>query len=268
MASARPYPPSEQRLAEARESGHAPRLALVAICTSVIVLALMGVLALPRLWRALISFVRVAWIAVGSGRAPFAHAAFSRLQGELLGFLTGGLLGVVGAVALACVLGRGAHFGFVPTRGASRFARLARGREAPFLWVLGLVACAGFALEDVAILEPGELTTRALIWLETVALLSLACALLDVAFARARFFASLWMTRRELLDEQRVAHGAPELRALRARLLREQREQTRTLAAEHDAPGLRHLRARVRRLDGVGTASREDEDASHSGSAS
>jgi flagellar biosynthesis protein FlhB len=51
-------------------------------------------------------------------------------------------------------------------------------------------------------------------------LLLSACALVDAFLARAAFFRSLWLTRREHREEQREAYGSPELRAERERLRR------------------------------------------------
>jgi flagellar biosynthesis protein FlhB len=53
-------------------------------------------------------------------------------------------------------------------------------------------------------------------WLDLVAASLAGCAVVDASFARAAFFRSLWLTRREQLDELREAHGAPETRRARA----------------------------------------------------
>jgi flagellar biosynthesis protein FlhB len=46
--------------------------------------------------------------------------------------------------------------------------------------------------------------------------LAVGCGVVDVAFARARFVASLWLTRSEQLAEARRDFGAPEIRRARA----------------------------------------------------
>jgi flagellar biosynthesis protein FlhB len=221
MASARPYPPSAQRVAEARASGHAPRPLLLASTSALLYLlacaAALGTRALTHL-QAFLSDATGALAAGDSARAYARLALFLRDGASTLALL---LLGMFVVLLAAELFGRGASFARVRAR--VPFPPVRRDPSALLVWSIGLTLAASFAVLELLPLAPGELAPFASDWLRRIALLALACAVLDVTLARARFFASLWMTRREQLDEQRAAFGAPELKRAQARLRSETR---------------------------------------------
>jgi flagellar biosynthesis protein FlhB len=69
---------------------------------------------------------------------------------------------------------------------------------------------------DASLLAAGELPALLASWASALVALTALCLVTDIAFARARFFASLWLSPREYLDDQRATFGAPELRRARA----------------------------------------------------
>jgi len=217
MASARPYPPSAQRIAAARAGGHVPRPLLVATAAGCMSLFASVLLLAPRGALLLSTFARESLLALGSGRREAAYALLASLQRELTELVCIALLISFSAVASACALAQGVAFGFTRARAGASFGELAPDRTAALLWAVGLVAMAASAIADALLSEPHELTSIASSWARQLLLLALGCAFIDAALARARFHGSLWLTRREYLDEQRAAHGAPEVRALRAR---------------------------------------------------
>jgi flagellar biosynthesis protein FlhB len=77
--------------------------------------------------------------------------------------------------------------------------------------------------------DEGSLMSVTSSWLIRLAGSLVACAVIDAALARAQFFRSLWMTRREHLDELREAHGSAEMRSARERVRRETSRDSRAL---------------------------------------
>ncbi len=223
MAEARIYPPSEPRFAEARRAGHVPRPSLVVLSCALV--AVSGFLRgwagdlvgrLGALWRELLS-------GVARGQHPDPAVVLLERVPALLGPFAWGLVAIFAA---------GVGFSFL-AQGSARFVpfvRPRRGFERPsspltskLLWVLLVSALALAALSSFTRLTPFTARSVAADWLARCAALSALVAVLDVVLARARFVRSLWLTRREHLEDQREAYGAPELRAARARLRQEQR---------------------------------------------
>ena len=216
MASARPYPPSAQRIAVARASGHVPRPALVALgsvwLTTMFVLWAYGAHLLHELATLFRSTVELC----GRGDSALARAAvWSWVISASQSFALIALAAFV-SIALSLAFAQGAsHAGRRALR--VRFAKLEVSRTAGALLSLSLLLTTAIALAELPLLEISDLAAFALRWASYAALFTLFCTFIDVAFARARFFRSLWMTRAELRDEQRSAFGAPELREARRR---------------------------------------------------
>jgi hypothetical protein len=225
MAEARPYPPSEQRIAEARRAGHVPRTSLVAFA------ALWGGLSLGLAWcapafqrRGGALFARaLSECCSGAARGGGARGPWSPehlLRQELPGLVGPLLLCCAGAWLLAlcaCGVAQGMAlrwpFARAPRR---RFARAAAPRIPRLLAGLLSLACGFAGLRELLAAEPDQLgatLSRAALRLGAA---WIACAVIDAALARGAFFRALWLTRREQRDEQREVHGAPELRAARA----------------------------------------------------
>lgn len=231
MNSARPYPPSAQRIAEARASGHHPRASLVASNVALVGALGLGFMLGARWFAGLVALFRDTMRAWSRGDGAGAYRLLeSHARGALLSCAFAAL-GLTLLVTAACVLARGPRGGRASGPARARFPRLAPGRTAPLLFVLGLALVSGLALAEVLALDAPRLFGLASRWAWGVALVALLTLIVDVAFAQARFYASLRMTRRELLDEQRAAFGAPELRALRQRLLRQARALTQRASA-------------------------------------
>jgi flagellar biosynthesis protein FlhB len=193
MAS-RPHPPSAQRVLEARASGHLPRAALLWLAGALGLLAV-GAAVGPNLGERL----RASWseelLRAAAGEPTHVRERLAALSSLLAGSL---------AVILALLLGVGWLVqgpGFASWARRTHFERVGLDRTASLVWALGLVLLTGFTLADFAS------------WAWGFALLSVGCLVIDVAFARARWFASLWLTRREYVDMQREQAPAPEVRA-------------------------------------------------------
>lgn len=190
------HAPSQQRIAEARASGHVPRVPLLGL------FGLLGLLAVgagqlhgfARELRALIALPL-------SGAEPWA------LLRSLLTRSAWSLAAVWGLLLLGTWLAQGPAFG---TRRVA-FAPLGLDRTATFLFGAGVLGLLASILWDVRLLEISADYGWAL------ALLSVACLAIDIAFARARWFQSLWLTRRQLRDEQREHGVSPEVAAARRR---------------------------------------------------
>jgi hypothetical protein len=183
-------------MAEALASGHVPRAPL---------LSLFGLLGL---------------LAVGAGQA---HALGAELIALLQVPLSGadateilhGLLRrtawALGVILAVLVLGSWLAQGPAVVSKRSTFADPGTDRTASVL----------FALASLVLLTSVVLAAQAL-ELEAgygwaLALVSAACLAIDIAFARARWVASLWMTRREFVDAQRDQGVSPEVAAARRR---------------------------------------------------
>lgn len=218
MADARVYPPSEQRLAEARGVGHVPRPRLVGLAGALLALALWARSGLPVLTEGVTDLLREPLAQLAQGRLPPARSVVEAAAA---------LLGSTLLLALACIfalmvaaqwLGQGFAWG----RAAKRRGRLAFEAPKPdptarVLFALAVSAWSAGMLFDGLRVARGSLASVIGTWLHGVVLLLLACALIDAAFARARYFQSLWLTRREVRDQTREAYGAPEVRAERER---------------------------------------------------
>ena len=215
--AARPHPPSSRRSAEARAQGHLPRaplagfvFALLALLASVWALSARVFALLTRLYGEPLALA-------ASGRAPAAWARGVQLLGELGWACAQALLAVVVCVGGGLFLVQGPAFARASRAHGVVFPRLALSRTASALWCVGLLLITALALSQWRSFGRATLPALAEAWAGQLALLSVAALLVDVAFARARFFASLWLTRREYRDEQRLAHGPAEPRAERER---------------------------------------------------
>lgn len=192
--SARPHAPSAQRIAEARASGHVPRVPLLRL------FGLLGVLAVGVLQAG--AFAReLRALFASSEAAPFP------LLRPLIQRTAWSLAVVLAVVVLGSWLAQGPAFGVR----RSKFVAQGVDWTASVLFALGMLVLLIFFVLDVQqlALEPSYA------W--ALALWSVGCLAIDIAFARARWFASLWMTRREYLDEQRDQGVSPELAAARRR---------------------------------------------------
>jgi len=209
MTSARPHAPSSDRIAEARASGHVPRAPLVGF--GVGVLGLVGYAGTS---------------ATSRYREPLELAARGDVTGALERASTW-LLDVGASLATALFVLAVAIAASIAVAQGPAFARLTRTRVLPpplrpsrtasVLWCLCLGALVARTVLEAPMLTIETLRAEASAFAWALVLITVACIAIDVAFARARFYASLWMTRREFLDEQRESHGAPELRSARAR---------------------------------------------------
>ncbi len=188
------HAPSQQRIAEARASGHVPRVPL---------LGLFGLLGL---------------LAVGAGQlAGYREELRALLAAPLSGADPWALLSSLGvrlawslALVLAIVL-VGSWLAQGPAFVSRREPFAAQGidRTAALLFGAGALSLLALVTWESRALEVSADYGWAL------ALLSVACLAIDIAFARARWFQSLWMTRRQLRDEQREHGVSPELAAAR-----------------------------------------------------
>jgi hypothetical protein len=127
-----------------------------------------------------------------------------------------------GAMLLGLLVAQGSAR-FVPFSrpGKLRLDRARPPRTARALaFSITLVATASVLHASLRVTE-SSLSSLVSSWLIRLAGCLGACALVDAALARAHFFRSLWMTRREHLDELREAYGSPELRSARERVRRE-----------------------------------------------
>jgi type III secretory pathway component EscU len=135
-----------------------------------------------------------------------------------------GALGVAGCVVLGSSLAQGVQLG-LPRAKTRRFSAPKLSLAASLLAIVAVLLLGSFALFDVLWLEPEDLLGFAMRLFSQLAVLFFALAIIDAAFARAQFFRALFLTRRELREEQREAFGAPELRAARASARRQSHEQ-------------------------------------------
>lgn len=221
MAPPRPFPPSAQRIAEARQSGHVPRPLLVGLAAGFIAVTGGAAVVGPRLAASLQRFLRGSLEALAQGEREAAYGQLAALLGELTGLLALVLALLFAGLLLGCAVAQGKSFGFSRATREARFPKPAGDRTASVLFVLGLWACVGAALVELRVATVTDLGELGASLGRRVVLLALATAIVDGALARARFFESLFMSRREQLDEQRAAFGAPELRTARRRLRRE-----------------------------------------------
>lgn len=232
--AARPHPPSSRRSAEARAQGHLPRAPLAGF-----VLALLSLVASvyahgPRVLARSTSLFREPLELAAQGQSALARERALFHLSQLLTLCAPALVAVVVSVAVGLVVVQGPAFAGGP-RVLGSFPALSVSRTASVLWCAGVLLIASLALGQWALLDLRTLGESARGWAGQLVVLCVAALLVDVSFARARFQASLWLTRREFHDEQRAALGPPEARAARAR----QRQSFFHGRAERPAAGTR-----------------------------
>ena len=184
-------------------------------------LILVGFWGLEGLWADLLLLARAPLAAIAAGRS---HDAFTQAEVLLRGLtlsLTAALLAVLVVVALVCLVVQGPAFGWPRRTQRIALAPSAPTRTGGLLWGMALCGCVALTIHESLDASLADLPRLARTCAERVLALTLPCMVIDAAFARARFHASQWLTRREQRDEQRAAQGAPELRAARARQRRE-----------------------------------------------
>jgi flagellar biosynthesis protein FlhB len=194
--SARPHAPSQQRIAEARAGGHVPRAPLLRL------LGLLGLLAVGGLQARALGADLIALF-----EAPLSGASPRELLQGLLERTAWSLAVILAVVLLGTWLAQGPAF-------VIRRSNLSAASDptATALFALGTLVLLAFLLHDTRLFD---VALADYAW--AFGLLAVACLAIDIAFARARWFASLWMTRREYLDAQRDQGVSPELAAARRR---------------------------------------------------
>ncbi|HEY6882236.1 MAG TPA: hypothetical protein VI299_29600 [Polyangiales bacterium] len=200
--AAGPHAPSSQRIAEARASGHVPRAPLSWV-TGLLALLVVVVPQRSAFQRELLALFREP---LQAGDPARAWDSVRELALRCAWSLTLVFVLVAGATWLV----QGPAFA-AGTR--KKFRKVRLDRTASALWagaVALLAAFYAFAAVQLSVEQVGSFG----FWL---AFVSVACLAIDVAFARARWLSSLWMTRREFLDEQREQGPLPELVAARKR---------------------------------------------------
>jgi hypothetical protein len=225
MASARPYPPSAQRIAEARASGLLPHALLAGPGALLLGVSLSAFVLGPRLGRASVALLRVPLELFEKGEPSRAYAQVDQALHEFSYDVALGLSLTFGALVLARLMTQGLALASLRPALSRSLPRAAPSRIASVLWALLVVLATTFSLADAVVLRTSELTSWVGAWLGWLSALTLACLAIDIAFARARFFASLWLTRRDYLEEQRAAFGAPEIRGERERMRRRVRAE-------------------------------------------
>jgi flagellar biosynthesis protein FlhB len=222
MSQARIHPPSEQRIAQARRAGHVPRAAITGAIAGLLGAALGLCLWGPRLWSGCTRLLRVSLEATAN-REPVSGAVWAAEAWRELGVPTLSILFVAWAAAgFFSFLAQGTAL-FVPSaRARQRFPRLRPARTAGVLAALAVLVVCACVLPDSLRVNDFESGAALFVrWCKWLVAPLLACVVVDVALARARFFRSLWLTRREHLDDQKEAYGSPEIRAFRERIRRE-----------------------------------------------
>jgi flagellar biosynthesis protein FlhB len=232
MAGARIHPPSEQRVADARRAGLAPRPALAGFAAAWFALAAGLQLRGPVLWQQVEDLWRRPLEALALRDAGRARALAFSLLADIAGHCALLLAAAAACATLVAWLAQGPHFG-LPVRARRPFQQPARSPLAGAL--AGLAACAVFAalLSPALWLEPAGVALVLTRFAAYMAVVLALAAVVDVALARTAFLRALWMTRQELQDEQREAYGSPELRRARANI---RREEVR-VAERQDASG-------------------------------
>jgi flagellar biosynthesis protein FlhB len=185
-------------------------LALLSLLFSVWTLA-------PRVFALLTRLLCEPLELAARGQAGAGRALLAQLLGELTGVCALALLAVFVCVGAGLFVVQGPAFaGSSRTHGVV-FPALSLSRTASALWCVGVLLITALALSQWASMSRATLPALCAGWAGQLSLLSVSALLVDVAFARARFFASLWLTRRELQDEQRLALGPAEPRVARER---------------------------------------------------
>jgi flagellar biosynthesis protein FlhB len=215
MAEAKIHPPSPSRIAEARAEGFAPNPLLVGLSASIFALASCVHLFARDMANDLAALLRTPLDAFAHGESASALARVTPLLAHLVQSLALSALIVAGCVVLGTVLVQGLTF-VLPRNSARRFTVAKPSLTASLLALVALSAWALWQLVPALWLELGRWPEFAASLLYRLAAVFFALAIVDASFARAQFFRSLFLSRRELRDAQREAHGAPELRAARA----------------------------------------------------
>lgn len=220
MTEAKIHPPSHSRIAEARAAGVLPRPLLIALSASLCALAAclraFGATFAEQLAR----LISAPHEALTRGDFALALALAQAAIAPLARSLALTLCAIAAAIVVASLLAQGAQLGFARRpRRPFTVARLSFTASA--LAIVGIAGLCAFQLLDALWLAPARFPAFAERLLLQCAALFAALAVIDAAFARAEFFRALFLTRRELREEQREAFGAPELRAARARARRE-----------------------------------------------
>jgi type III secretory pathway component EscU len=215
MTEAKIHPPSSSRIAEARAAGFAPRPLLVGLSAALFALASWLHFFGRSLAQAFVRLLEVPLDAFAHDESAKALSLVAPLIADVLGQSALSALAVAASVVLGSLLAQGVRLSLARAS-TRRFTAPKLSLEASLLAIVGLLALTSFALFDALWLEPEGLLGFAVRWLDQLALLFSALAIIDAAFARAQFFRALFLTRRELREEQREAFGAPELRAARA----------------------------------------------------
>jgi flagellar biosynthesis protein FlhB len=131
------------------------------------------------------------------------------------------LLGVFAIAVALSLLAQGSARLLPLQRQRRSFSRLPAPRTSKFLWCVLLSLLAVAALHEFVRVAPGTAGPAASRWLLRASALAALISVLDIVLARTAFLRSLWLTRREHLDDQREAYGSPEMRTARAQLRRE-----------------------------------------------
>jgi flagellar biosynthesis protein FlhB len=223
MAQARTEPPSEQRSAEARASGHAPKTLVVFSAVALASLSASLSWLMPPIAHSWRNLFAQPLTALARGLPLDAE---SHLRGALQTFapLLASLLLVAGvSSALVLAIVQGFRFRLWPARPRHAFPASGSSRLVTFALIASSTAVVlATCLYDALWMTTNEQVTDVLqdsaLRISVALLLVAAC---DAALARAAFWRSLWMTRQERLDESREAYGSPELRAARERSRRE-----------------------------------------------
>jgi flagellar biosynthesis protein FlhB len=227
MTEAKIHPPSRSRITEARASGVLPRPLLIGVSAALFAVASTVRSAGPFVARELEALLRAPLDAFAQGESA---PQLARVAPQIAGLMRASalsLISVATCVIVGALLAQGAQLGF-GLRNRRRFSAPKLSIEASLLAIVGALGLGAFNLIDALWLEPTAFPAFAQRLCTQLAALFLALALIDAAFARAAFFRALFLTRRELREEQREAFGAPELRAARAK--------ARQYLAHADAP--------------------------------
>jgi type III secretory pathway component EscU len=215
MTEAKIHPPSRSRVADARAAGLAPRPLLVGLSAALFALASCVHSFGRSVAQDLATLLSAPLDALAHGESRAALDPIAPVIGRLLRTTAGAMLGVAVCVVLGLLLAQGSAFAF-PRANTRRLAAPRVSLEATLLAIVGLLVLCSFALFSALWLEPMQWPDFGARFLRQLAALFLGLAIVDAAFARTAFFRALFLTRRELREEQREAYGAPELRAARA----------------------------------------------------
>ncbi|MFT3927226.1 MAG: EscU/YscU/HrcU family type III secretion system export apparatus switch protein [Myxococcales bacterium] len=217
MAEARVYPPSEHRIAEARRAGLAPRTSFVALAAGLAVGGLWFEYWGGALLQGLSQLWRVQLAAFERAEVPDAGAALrSQLPQLLWPLACAFVVYFVLALGLSFVAQGSARF--LPMRRRTRaFPPVPAPASGKALWVLAVFLASLGALHEWVRVRPDTAHLLAARWWFRLSALAALIGVFDALLARLVFVRALWLTRREHLDEQREAYGAPELRTARAR---------------------------------------------------